>query len=86
MGEFCATAGIRNWEVFKNGNNIRQFYSRNLRRDIIICSDLKSNPPEHCWTASEIEYVFKKNCTTDKLDKIDKIKNKFKGKLVLNEK
>ena len=82
--EFCITAGIRNWEVFKEGNNIKSFYSKNLKREIIICSDSKKNKPGYCWTTTELEYAFKNNFSTEKLDKVDYLKNNFQGIMITN--
>ena len=82
MQNFCTHLNIRSWEHFKKSNRIKTFKSPKLNRNITISGDGRTNKPEGCWMASEIEIMFEMELSTEDLDKVDKVKNIFDGTLV----
>jgi len=61
------------------------FMAPNLGREITISGNANHKAPEGSWIASEIEYTFKNNLTTKTIDKIDRVKKLFNGKIVMGK-
>jgi len=86
LQEFCAFTNIRNWEQFKKSARIKSFNAPMLKREIVFFGDNRFPRPEYGWSASELEYAFEKEMSTEELDKVDQLKKLFGGEILTKRK
>lgn len=77
---FCKAVGIKDWAAFKKSAKSIKYYSKKLNKVMIIHGD---KAPASGWSASEIEFVFKRDLSQRQLEMVHAAKEAFEGCIVI---